>query len=1088
MPLKKLNQTLKSLKSSYSSGKKKGGKSFWDSILKNFKKVSDIAKSSDWQSIEDACQTGENLVSKISSEEISDDPKIYKHIETLLKIFDDLYDDIKSNGQITISVKGRLSKVKMFIGDFVNVPEEPKDTQPAEENEFSVDVMYELNSRVENMEQLVLGIKGSHIEPEAINGLFREFHTLKGEAGFLGFENLGKFCHKVETILEPLRDKKVFVTQDIIDILLFCVDKTKLLILNTQSTEDSSADDGTDEKLSLLEKLIHEQEDKPAETDTLRQTCPERSRRDQGDITETKTGEKEKEPSSDFAEAFPLDDEEDEDDSSGSSTETAMEQPDKKGISGTTGKKIEEIKDDIVDAGIKAQKNDQQVFLNVETNKVDSLINITGELTILYHMIQQSPEIHRISNQKITNNIDMMGRFFKELQSIAISIRTVSIQPLFLKMARLARELGKNSKKNIKVVISGEAAQVDKNLINQLAGPLAHIIRNCIDHGIELPHERIETSKDEAGLIKLEAKKIGNSTLIEISDDGRGISFDRVEQKAKELGLVEPKAVLTEEEKLELLFEPGLSTASKVTGTSGRGVGMDVIRSEVLKANGTLNLKTEAGKGTMVSLLFAQTFAITEGLVVRVKENFFVIPIEQVREMSQFDPAKLETVNNQSKMILIRNQYIPVIELGSFLNIHPALNPALITGLSAGSQIMIVVENEDKRCVLLVDEVLSSQEVVVKELEGSFSDLPYFSGTAILGNKGVGIILNIAKITEMYHSLKVEEELSVSGRDPHDDRINVVEIGTNTVAMIDFFIETAKERFDFAINAFKTREFIPMDKYKTTPLPNAPNGFEGIITLRGNTLPVFSLAKLLSLDSGNSGVQDKIAIVCEFAKKTVGFLVTGVSKVNYISWNEILPPPKTSGKISLKNLVGTILKKKFGEQKQPGKKSSGDITFVLDFEKILNDIFPLYESLGDKFKLKKTRKSNNVVLLVEDSAIMRFKMKEALESGGITVIEAENGQEALDIVNKYFHESKEKNGSIFDYLDLVISDIEMPQLDGYTFTKTIKSHPELRVLPVLLHSSLSNDTIVQRAKEVNADGFIAKCDPDVLLKALEKYL
>lgn len=649
-------------------------------------------------------------------------------------------------------------------------------------------------------------------------------------------------------------------------------------------------------------------------------------------------------------------------------------------------------------------------------------------------------------------------------------------------MARLARQLGKKSKKNIKVNISGEAAQVDKNLINQLAGPLAHIIRNCIDHGIELPHERIEAGKDEAGLIKLDAKKKGNSTLIEISDDGKGISFDRIEQKAKELGLVEPKEVLTEEEKLELLFEPGLSTVSKVTSTSGRGVGMDVIRSEVLKANGTLNVKTEAGKGTTVSLLFAQTFAITDGLVVRVKENFFVIPIEQVREMSQFDPSKLETVNNQSKIILIRGQYIPVIELGSFLNIKSNGSK------NRGDQIMVTVENDDKRCVLLVDEVTSSQEIVVKELTGSFADLPYFTGTAILGNKGVGIILDIAKITEMYHSFKAEKELSASDQAHHDGRINIVEIGTNTVAMIDFFIETANERFDFAINAFKTREFIPMDKYKTTPLPNAPNGFEGVITLRGNTLPVFSLAKLLSLDSGNSKQNDKIAIVCEFAKRTVGFLVTGVSKVNYISWNEILPPPKTSGKILLKNLVGTILKKKFDKQKQPDKKSSGEITFVLDFEKILDDIFPLYESLEDKLKLKKTRKLNNVVLLVEDSAIMRSKMKKALESSGITVIEAENGQEALDIVNKYFHESKEKGGSIFDYLDLVISDIEMPQLDGYTFTKTIKSHPELRVLPVLLHSSLSNDTIVQRAKEVNADGFIAKCDPDVLLKALEKYL
>lgn len=1097
MSLNKLNRALQSLRSFFNSAKEKGEQPFWNTISKKFQKISDIAKSADWQSIEDACQIGEDLVKKISSGEIPDDLKAHERLELFFKIFDDLYNDIKSNGQITISVKGQLAKVKMFIGDFVKVLDDPKETSPSEESDFSIDVMHELNNRVATLEHLVLEIKESYIEPEIINGIFREFHTLKGEAGFLGYENLGKFCHQVETVLQPLRDKKVFVTQEIIDILLFFVDKTKLYILNIQNKEvDKDDSDDVNEKVSLLEKFIKEMGDKPTETETLRQA--------QADITEAKTGEKEKEPSSEFESAFPLDEDEEETESPESSTETVMEQPEEKDIPDTTKIEIEKTKDDIVDAGIKAQKDEQTVFLNVETNKVDSLINITGELTILYQMLQQSPEIRQIADQRITNNIDMMGRFFKELQSIAISIRTVSIQPLFLKMARLARELGRKSNKNIKVSILGEAAQVDKSLINQLAGPLAHIIRNCIDHGIEPPHERIEANKDEMGHIKLEAKKKGNSTLIEISDDGRGIPFSRLESKAKELGLISPNAVLSEKEKYELMFEPGLSTASKVTRTSGRGVGMDVIRSEVKKAKGTLEIKSQEGKGTTISLLFSQTFAITEGLVVRVKRNFFVIPIEQVREMSQYNSEKVKTIKNKSKMVLIRDHYVPLINLESFLKVYPVRDktpkvPALPSaGISNGikqngsndsnaDQTMVAVENEEKLCVLLVDEVIGSQEVVVKELTGSFSDLPYFSGTTILGNKGVGIILDIAKITNAIHSLSAEEKQTVFTRGKDNNRINVVEIGTNKVAMIDFFIETAKEKLSFAINAFKAREFISMDNHKAMPLPKAPNGFEGIITLRGNTLPVLSLAKLLGLETDGSLSKEKIAIVCEFSKKTVGFLVTGVNKVNYISWNEILPPPKTSGKISLKNIVGTILKNG-SKAKEKSIKDAREIIFVLDFEKILNDVIPLYDSMEDKIKLKKTRKSKNVVLLVEDSAIMRSKMKKALESGGITVVEAENGQEALDIVNKYFHQCKENNGTIFDFLDLILSDIEMPQLDGYTLAKTIKSHPELRMLPVLLHSSLSNETIVQRAKEVHADGFVSKCDPETLLKFLQKYL
>lgn len=1061
MPLKKLYKAVEAFRTSFSAAKEKGSESAWNKVVKNSKKISDIAKFEDWQSVLDACETGEELAQKLSTKDISDEPKAFKHFEKILKILDNLRDDIEANGQVTISIKGDLAKIKLFLGDFVSSPDESQDSQQSDDSDMSLDVMHELHGRVETLEHLVLEITGSHIEPETMNGIFREYHTLKGEAGFLGFESLGKFCHRVEATLEPLRDKKISVNQDIIDILLFFVDRTKLYILNIQNNVQTAEDHEADEKLSLLASYFRDMEqaeEAPAAGDAK---------------SEADSGE--------FAEAFPLDGDDKEDEEQPAAELPSTEQAKK------DGPDAEAVEEEPIEADLKSDLSDQPVFLNVETNKVDTLINITGELTILYQMLRQSDQVRQITDQKITNNIDMMGRFFKELQNIAISIRTVSIQPLFLKMGRLARNLAKNSKKNIKVSISGEAAQVDKNLINLLAGPLAHIIRNCIDHGIEPAHERIEANKNEAGHIQIKAKKRGNSTLIEISDDGKGICFDKLEQKAKELGLVEPKAVLTDAEKYELLFEPGLSTATKVTRTSGRGVGMDVIRSEIQKAKGTLDIKSEVGKGTTTSMLFAQTFAITDGLVVRVKRNFFVIPIEQVREMSQFDPDKVESVNKKTKMILLRNHYVPLIELENFLSVKSNGSDGKNFEKNNTSQIIVVVENEERRCVLLVDEVIASQEVVVKELTGSFADLPYFSGTAILGNKGVGLILDVAKITDLHHTFQVEKDAGWSGRKHDDDRINVVEIGTNTVAMIDFFIDTPGERFNFAINAFKTREFIPMDTYKTTPLPASPVGFGGVITLRGKTLPVFSLAKLLGIDSEDARPKDKIAIVCEFAQKTLGFLVTGVTKVKYISWGEILPPPKTSGQIALKNIIGIILKKQTGEQRETAK-TSQDITFVLDFEKILNDVFPLYDSLENTIKLRKTRKTNNTILLVEDSAIMRSKMKEALEAGGITVVEAENGQVALDIVNDFFHQSKEADGSIFDYIDLIISDIEMPQLDGYTFTKTIKSHPELRVLPVLLHSSLSNETIVQRAKEVQADGFIAKCDPKNLVKALEKYL
>lgn len=1088
MPLEKLNTVFQSLHTFYTSVKEKGGESYWSIILDKLKEISDIAKSADWQSIQDASQMGEILIRKLSSEEISNDPKAHQHFESILTTLNDLLLDIQSNGSITISIKASLAKIKMFIDDFTYSAEDLNNIQPFKESDFSIDVMGELQKRVENLESLILSIKESNLEPEIINGIFREFHTLKGESGFLGYENLGKFCHRMETILDPLRNKKVIITREVIDILLLCVDQTKKIIQDIKDKRDTSNTDETETYLCQLENLIHEiEEGKIPTTD---------NKEKENEISIEKIEPTDKESTGEFASIFPLDDEEAEKEQLGKKVK------DSETLRQVENKIIQAEQDDLdkEEASIpeiKTRKEDIPVYLNVETEKVDSLINITGELTTLYQMIQQNAEIRQIADQEVINNIDTMGKLFKELQNLIISVRTVSIRPLFLKTARMVRELAKKHKKNIKVSVFGETIQVDKNLISLLSGPMTHIIRNSIDHGIELPHERIEANKDETGHIKIEAKKKGSNTMIEISDDGKGIAFNRLESKAKELGLINPNAVLSKEEQYELMFEPGLSTTSKVTKTSGRGVGMDVIRSEVLKAKGKLEVLSQEGKGTTIRLIFSQTFAITEGLVIRVNRNFFVIPIEHVKEMSQYNPSKIKTVQN-NKMVLIRNHYIPLIELENFLRVKKIPSALPIQNgnnhidqspnNNIATKIMVTVENEDKRSVLLADEVISSQEIVVKELTGSFSNLPYFSGSAILGNKRVGIILDIPKITEKTHSLHIEEKLTTTSQSNNKDKINVVEIGTNKVAMINFFIENGKERLNFAINAFKAREFIPMDMHKTVPLPKSPSSFEGVITLRGNTLPVFNLSKLLDLDTDASKPKDKIAIICEFSNKTVGFLVTGVNKVNYISWNDILPPPKTRGKISLKNIVGTILKNK-SEVQNKSIKDNQEITFVLDFEKILNDVIPLYDSLdNNKLKLKRTRKLNNTVLLVEDSVIMRSKMKKALEAGGITVIEAENGQEALDIVNKYFQQSKKNDGSIFDYLDMVITDIEMPQLDGYTLTKTIKSHAKLKMLPVLLHSSLSNETMVQRANEVQADGFISKSDPEGLLTALQKYL
>ncbi len=334
-------------------------------------------------------------------------------------------------------------------------------------------------------------------------------------------------------------------------------------------------------------------------------------------------------------------------------------------------------------------------------------------------------------------------------------------------------------------------------------------------------------------------------------------------------------------------------------------------------------------------------------------------------------------------------------------------------------------------------------------------------------------------------------------------------------SVITFLISSFSRKNIYA-GVLKTREFVPLTKLRS--IPGSPTGFAGVMMLRDMTVPVVHMGVVLGLMSEYERREEweQIVLICEFAGKTVGFLVSSVERVSYISWEDIMPPPSTGGLIQIEYIVGTILMSRLkgtltsqngkngsgksnGKPKAEGQDNASDamhdladeaqVAFVLDFERIVGNVLELYGDMGAQLgNMGGEKKGGARILLVEDSPLIRKQTTKALTKAGITVIEAEDGLEAWEKVEAMRAEADAVKESIFTRVDLILSDIEMPRMDGYTLTHNVKNDPVLRVLPVLLHSSITNDSMISRATEVEADGFIPKCDPKELAEQLRKYL
>lgn len=373
--------------------------------------------------------------------------------------------------------------------------------------------------------------------------------------------------------------------------------------------------------------------------------------------------------------------------------------------------------------------------MRVRTDRLDRLIDMVGELVIAHSMLAADPNNAVQRDPDLARKVGHAGKIVRELQDMSMSLRMVPLRPTFQKLTRIVRDVAKKSDKLIQFVSTGDDTEIDRNMVDVIAEPLIHMVRNAADHGVESTAARIAAGKSATGTVRLAAYHSGGSVVIDLSDDGGGLDRDRILAKAAQKGLIDPNKSLSDSEIYQLIFLPGFSTTENVTDISGRGVGMDVVRRNIEQLKGRIEITSERGKGTVFSIRLPLTLAITDGMIVRVGSERYIIPTVNIAMNFRPEASHVSTVVGRGEVILLRGELIPLFRLHQLFKVKGAVEEPT-RGL------VVVLRDGVGSCGLLVDELLGQQQVVAKSLGSGIGKVAAVSGGAILGDGRVGLILD----------------------------------------------------------------------------------------------------------------------------------------------------------------------------------------------------------------------------------------------------------------------------------------------------------------------------------------------------------
>lgn len=624
---------------------------------------------------------------------------------------------------------------------------QPEEAQPAASFVLNIDADQELLREffsesvelLQDIEQGVLVLEEKPGDKNTINSIFRAFHTFKGGAGFLHLAALGELAHELETLLDAVRKGELSINREIIESILAGGDALKLF---TREIGDQLDGINPGAPISVPTQHILKRVraalrgEAPAAVAVAKAPAPVPP----AVVAEVPAAA----PAPVLAPApvVPV---------AAPVSVVAAPQPVAPLVQLPVAAAAERA--GAAESPAKASREGGSStggFVKLDTEKLDSLVNLVGELVIAQSMVVQNPDVQSINSLQLLRCLRQLSRVTTELQRNAMSLRMVPIRNLFQKMGRLVRDLGVSQNKQVQLVLEGEDTELDRNIVEKMGDPLIHMIRNSVDHGLEGPDERVANGKPAMGTVRLSASHQRGGIVIRIQDDGRGLNTDRILAKAVERGLVRPNAGLSESEIHALIFLPGFSTAEAITDLSGRGVGMDVALGNIESLRGKVEIESVFGKGTTFTILLPLTLAIIDGLLVAVGEDRYIIPTLSVRESFRLRPGMVSTVHERGEMVTVRGKQTPLLRLGRFLG-------STSKATQAEDGIIVVVESGDTARGLLVDELIGKQEVVIKSLGPAFEHQNLAAGGAVLGDGWVALILDVDTLVK----LPIENRASV---------------------------------------------------------------------------------------------------------------------------------------------------------------------------------------------------------------------------------------------------------------------------------------------------------------------------------------
>jgi two-component system chemotaxis sensor kinase CheA len=916
---------------------------------------------------------------------------------------------------------------------------------------------------------------GANIDENLVNKVFRAAHSIKGGAGFMGLTVIQELSHAMENILGMIRSRKLVPNPEIVNILLQGSDKLQSMINNIQSSNDEDIT----EHLIPLNAI--------AEGNTVQAAPPKPA--PEPIPAEVVTPEPVPEPA--ITQEIPAHPE-DSIPAAPAVTKTEPVAP-TPAVSQPIPPAVSTIPETSSAPPSPQVKTDTS--LRVHVSLLDSLMTLAGELVLSRNQLLQTIGTNDLRNaEAVGQRIDLIT---SELQEAIMLTRMQPIGNVFSKFPRVVRDLSKQLNKTIELTIVGNEVELDKTIIESINDPLTHLIRNSVDHGVEMPADRKRIGKSEKGLIILKAYHEAGQVVIQISDDGKGLDGEALAASAVSKGLIttEQAQIMSDKEKISLIFLPGFSMAKKVTDVSGRGVGMDVVKTNLDKLGGQVEIVSEVGKGTTISIKLPLTLAIIPCQIITTSGERYAIPQVNLEELLRI-PAnqvkkRVEKVGN-AEVVRLRGNLLPLIRLSDVIDAErtywdPAeggqrpdrrdsiadrrgKNSPLFHNTSekpeegrqadtdtraandrrysaASALNIVVVSTNSMKYGLIVDHLQDSEEIVIKPLGRHLQQCKGYAGATIMGDGRIALILDVTNLARMAHLTSIDGT----------DRANEVALAAEE------FIRTQKDRQ--ALLIFRSSEHeqfaVPLnqveriEKIKRSDIEDM--GGKRVMQYRGGSLALITVDDISSVHP-LADQDDLLVIVFNICSKPIGLLAIGpIDAIEITS-----------------EIDGVTLK-------QPGIMGSiiidGHTTMLVDVFEIVQTLFPDWFAEKPIFEVEKASGITPTILIAEDSNFFRNQVKGYMTESGYNVIEGADGAIAWDLLQKHA-----------DEISMVVTDIEMPNMNGFELTETIRKNPKYNKIPIIALTTLAADEDIAKGKAVGIDEYHIKLDKEKLMACVHDYI